>query len=286
VGKASRIPYRLDPQPLGKGSYAFVHRGVHRETGQEAAIKQPLRRDTTALDRFKREVEVQSQLNHPHVMPLLEYSVEDRWLAMPLAHRSLTTAVEKDRDIDSWQLVGIIKQLALALGHAHERGFVHRDVNPNNMLEVRSLSPRGWMMADWGLVRRPRGKSSPRLTRKGQALGTEGFIAPETEDDAHAADPPCDIFSLGRVAHFALVNVWPRQGFPLPDPGWLWSDFVEQCTAVRDERFSSMKDVLAAIRRMELHLRQMEVEAERLICPRCGNEIRGARCEICGTVWD
>ena len=91
--------------------------------------------------------------------------MEDGWFAMPLAVRSLTRAIEGDRDVDGYQLAPIIRQIAQGLDHAHRQGYVHRDVNPNNCLELRDDGPPRWVIADWGLVRRPPGKSSPRLTR-------------------------------------------------------------------------------------------------------------------------
>ena len=261
-------------------------RGVHRETGQVAAVKRTLL-DPTARARFRREVEVQSDLDHPNVMPIWEFSIDDGWYAMPLAERNLTRAIEEDRDINGYQLAPIIREIALGLDYAHRRNYIHRDVNPNNCLELRDDDGAArWVIADWGLVRRPARKSSPRLTRESRPLGTDGFVAPEALLDSHGADACSDVYSLGRVAHFALTSVWPRIGFPMPQPGWLWEDLVEGCTAERESRIATMRAVGRMARRIEARAAEMDYTSEGMTCPRCHAPMTGARCDSCGRVWD
>ena len=124
---ARKNPYRLDSVPIGEGGYARVYRGVHRETGEVAAVKKVRQGDGTGQRRFEREVEIQKQLDHPNVMPILDYSMEDGWLAMPLANRTLTRAIEEDGDLDGFQLVPVIEALARGLQYAHRRDLSHRD---------------------------------------------------------------------------------------------------------------------------------------------------------------
>jgi eukaryotic-like serine/threonine-protein kinase len=282
----AKLPYRLGQKPLGTGGYATVWPGEHRETGQPAAIKRP-KEDSESLARFKREVEVQSLLDHPHVMPIIEHSLKPPWLAMPIATRSLTRAIERGVDLDHHlELIDVMRQAARGLAYAHGRGYTHRDVNPNNLLEVKEDDGTSrWVVSDWGLVRKPpSGKSSPRLTRR--AIGTEGFIAPEAELDPHNADEPCDVYSLGRMAHFALTKTWPRASFPLPEPHWLWKEFVESCTAEREKRAKTMGRALALLSKIDAQLQGMETQAQDLICPVCELPMDGARCPRCGRFWD
>ena len=286
MAKGKRLPYKLDPRPLGQGGYATVHRGIHRETGEEVAVKRPLRGDDHAQDRFRREVELQAQLDHPNVMPILDHDADATWYAMPLAERTLTKAIEVHRNLNPSQLSSVIADAAHGLAYAHRRKLVHRDVNPNNILELHDSGQSRWVVSDWGLVRRPPGESSPRLTRRDRPLGTRGFVAPEALADPHEADAACDVFSLGRVAHFALTNVWPDVGFPLPEPGWLWDEFVNRCTADRKDRVATMRSVLQLLSHVDSRVREMELQAEGLVCPRCEVPMTGARCEVCGRVWD
>jgi serine/threonine protein kinase len=280
-----RLPYKLDPTPLGEGGYARVYQGIHRETGELAAVKKIRPGDDTGKARFEREVEVQALLDHPNVMPIIEHGAG--WYAMPLAERSLTKAVEDEQGIDGYQLPTIMSQAGRGLQYAHRQKYVHRDINPNNILEIVEDGRSRWVVADWGLVRKPPGQSSPRLTRRDRPLGTRGYVAPEAIKNPHGADEACDVFSLGTVAHFALTNVWPHEGFPLPGAGWLWEEFVKKCTAQeREKRIKTMSGSLGLISRITDQIRQMENQAQELACPRCGAPMTGARCERCGRVWD
>ncbi len=250
-----------------------------------AAVKKPKKNDSEALVRFKREIEAQSDLDHPSIMPLLGYSIQNRWLAMPEAKRNLTTAIEDDANISNLQLVPIVRSAAEALGYANRRGYVHRDVSPNNLLE---LQDGRWVVGDWGLVRDASRDTSRRLTTRRHPIGTGGFVAPEARLDPKSADEACDVFSLGRVAHFASTGTWPADSFPLPAPPWPWTDFVAKCTAANlKDRPRSFSGIVRMLTGIEATIRRMENESEALApCPRCGTPIVGARCEGCGLVWD
>jgi serine/threonine protein kinase len=282
----AKLPYRLDGKPHRRGGYATVTRGEDRETGQIAAIKQP-HGDSESLARFQQETEVQRSLDHPNIMPVIRASEDGLppWLAMPWADRNLTEAIERDRNVSSFQLLGVVAGAARGLEHAHRQSLIHRDVNPNNVMELCQGSSTRWVVGDWGLVGRPHRPSSPRMTSR--TLGTEGFIAPEVLQDPLIVDPKSDVYSLGRIAHFAVSGVWPRYTFPLPNiDGSLWGDFVGRaCREDRNER-PTMTQLIAMVGTLESRVRAMEITAEDLACPRCGTAITGARCEQCGKMWD
>ncbi len=275
----ARLPYRLEPRPFARGGYANLFIGWDRATGEPAAVKRP-RGDPESIARFKREVKVQGSLSHPNVMPLLGASVgRDAWLAMPLGSRTLTEAVENDKNISHFQLIEILKQIARGLAHAHANGHAHRDVNPNNIIELRDYGSRRWVVGDWGLVRPPRGRpSSPRMTS--QAVGTEGFISPEAYLDPASAEAIDDVYSLGRIAHFGAPPVCgPNAAVPMRRAGRPRSLCVAMHRISRrprgiDEwrasRFSIQADSDAI---------RMQLLAEALMCPRCEIPISGARCE-------
>ncbi len=157
--------------PVGEGGFAEVWEARRRADGQIVAFKQANKRPE-ALARLKREIEVQGMLAHPHVMPIWDVDPDLRWYTMPLALGNL----EKLRSrLDEDDLALIIYDVCDALAVAHSHGFVHRDVTPWNILALPHASSRGgrrWVVADWGLVRRPAGQTTDRLTRSGQGLGT------------------------------------------------------------------------------------------------------------------
>jgi serine/threonine protein kinase len=215
---ADRSRYRLEPKPLGVGGYAEVFGAAHKDTGRSVAFKKALDRHGEGPTRMRREVNAMVALHeHPNVMDVLDADDLHRWYVMPLADGDL----DKLRaEIDSLALVDVLTQVADGLQAAHDLGLVHRDVTPKNIL--RFATEGRWVVADWGLVRGPRGKTSAQPTRTGAVIGTEGFVAPEVLRDAHReATSAADVYSLGRVAAWATTGTWPLAGeILLPDGPW------------------------------------------------------------------
>jgi serine/threonine protein kinase len=86
-------------------------------------------------------------------------------------------------------------------------------------------------VADWGLVRRPRGQTTTIWTKTGVSLGTDGFAAPELSNEAHDAGPPADIFSLGQTIGWSRTGTWPQPNIPLlPDSDDRWRPIVRAAT--------------------------------------------------------
>ncbi|MEU5839686.1 serine/threonine-protein kinase [Streptomyces diacarni] len=221
--------YRLSARPLGRGSYAEVFHAVHKATGEEVALKRAHIRQE-AKDRTRREIQDQKRLAHPNIMPILDHDPGFSWYTMPLALGSL-------RDLrqgpDEEELALILLTLGEALGVAHRLGLVHRDISPPNILALPGESGANrWVVADWGMVRRPPGEASRILTRTGQGMGTPGFDAPELSVDPRQATPAVDVYSLGRVAAWYLTGTMPTSGVRLlPDADFLhWRLFVNSCT--------------------------------------------------------
>jgi hypothetical protein len=215
---ADRNRYRLEPRPLGIGGYAEVFGAEDKDTGHSVAFKRAIDRHGEGPTRMRREVNAMVALNeHPNVMDVLDADDRHRWYVMPLADGDL----DKLRaEVSSPELVEVLTQVAGGLQAAHDLGLVHRDVTPKNIL--RFGARHRWVVADWGLVRGPRGQTSVKPTRTGVVLGTEGFIAPEVLRDAHReAWAAAAGFSLGRVAAWATTGTWPLAGeIVLPDGPW------------------------------------------------------------------
>lgn len=241
--------YRLNKAPIGDGGQAEIFLAEHRDSGAIVALKRRKSGVQEAADRMRREIDVQSSIAHPNVMPILDSDPDEwQWFTMPLAVKTLDKC---DVPIEPSALRTILTDAALGLQAAHKRGFVHRDIKPSNLL---LLENGKWVVADWGLVRRPHGQSTVRHTRFGVFLGSEGFAPPEAHDDAHSATAAWDSYSLGRVAAWAATGKWPAPNIDMiaPEP---WRRFVRVLTNPDPlRRPQDMSQVLELLERIETAL--------------------------------
>ncbi len=219
--------YRLDAKPVGIGGRGDVFRAEHRHTGAVVALKRRNDAITAAGDRMRREIQVQSVIQHLNVMPVLDFDRDAyQWFTMPLAETTLDgLALPLSTDV----LATALRDGALGLKAAHASGHVHRDIEPSNVLRLNDAHGSRWVVADWGLVRRPQGLTTAEHTQVGAFLGTEGFAPPEAYSDAHAAGFAWDSYSLGRLAAWATTGTWPMplNDLVAPEP---WRRFVRLLT--------------------------------------------------------
>jgi serine/threonine protein kinase len=237
--------YRLDATPIGDGGQAHVFRAQNRDNGEFVALKRRKGALDEAKDRMRREIEIQSSINHPNVMPILDFDRDEyQWFTMPLAENSCD---KLSLPIDSTLLAQILKSAAEGVQAAHLNGFVHRDIKPSNVL---LLQNGNWVVADWGIVRRPHGQTTVKHTKTGVLLGSEGFAPPEAHDAAHAATTAWDSYSLGRVAAWGSTGKSPVPNIELiaPEP---WRRFVRVLTdPTPTRRPQNMTEVLQLLARV------------------------------------
>jgi serine/threonine protein kinase len=151
---------------------------------------------------MRREIEVQSSLRHANIMPILDWdSLNYTWYVMPRGRRVMS---EFTRPVEPNLLCRIVKSVAAALEVAHAAGHPHRDVKPQNIIELSGAHGEGqWVLADWGLTRRAPGATTAEWTKTGQFLGSAGFAPPEAYQDAHNVGAPGDVYALGQVIAWA-----------------------------------------------------------------------------------
>jgi hypothetical protein len=217
--------YSLDRERVA-GGQAYVYTARHKATGTLVAYKRLRIRDTDSIARMRREIEAGKLFgHHPNVMPVLDADLESCWFVMPLASG---TARAKAADLQApVRLRELLAAACEALRAPHEKGWIHRDLKPDNLLMVDNC----WAVADWGLARRPRGTTSePGRTRTGTGYGTEGFAAPELSLDAHRVGPQADIYSLGQIIGSILTGRSPQANLPLIPPREPWADIVSRAT--------------------------------------------------------
>ena len=184
-------------ETVGHGGMATVYRGLDTLSGQVVAIKfisPALAENEHFLRRFRREVKVVAQLDHPNIVPVLDYGEQDGYAyqVMPfLSYGSLNDRLERG-SLSLEQGGRMLDQVASALAYAHQHGVLHRDVKPSNIL----LDQEGnALLADFGLTRRM--ESSTSLTGSA-VIGTPAYMAPE-QIQGGKVDARCDQYALGVV---------------------------------------------------------------------------------------
>ena len=200
---------------LGRGGMGVVYRVRARE-GREAALKLLLRADAGTFARFDRERRLLASLGEGEgFVGLLEAgtSPEGAWLVMPFVPGGTLAKRLEAGPLGVGETVALGLALARALGAAHGKGIVHRDVKPENVLFTASGRP---LLADLGLAKHfdrgaPGASQSMSMTGHGVFKGTAGYVAPEQLEDASSAGPPADVFALGAVLYECLAG---RPAFP------------------------------------------------------------------------
>ena len=193
---------------IGRGGMGTVFRGVHRETGQSAAVKMlaaPLAEDENFRNRFEQEIEALRQLHHPNIVRLLGFGQEDGtfYYVMELAEgRSLEEELRSGRRFTWQETLEIGIQTASALHCAHAHGIIHRDLKPANLLLTHDGRVK---LTDFGIAAL---FGSGTLTMAGSVVGTLNYMAPE-QASAQPTTTRTDLFSLGAVLTALLTGTPP-----------------------------------------------------------------------------
>jgi len=191
----------------GEGGMGAVWRARDRLDGATVAVK--ALRDFAVEGglgpRFAREAALLAELRHPAVVRYLAHGelpspteVGSHWLAMEWLEGEDLHARLSRSPLSLGDSLSLARRIADALGAAHARGVIHRDVKPGNVLLVESDPARAKLL-DFGIARRTRDELATRLTRTGAALGTPGYMAPEQARGDRDIDARADVFSLGCV---------------------------------------------------------------------------------------
>lgn len=247
---------------LGGGGMGAVYRAEDLELGREVALKllhEDVAREPIAIGRFRREARAASALNHPNICTI--YGVEEHAgqpvIVMELVEGETLEAILQRGRIEVPQALGAAVQIAAALGAAHRKGVVHRDLKPGNVI----VGPAGVKVLDFGLAKMELPAGAADVTQEGAILGTLHYMSPEQVQgkEARAAS---DIFTFGVLLYEMLAG---RKAFgggsqaevmsqilsteppPLDAPAAV-DRVVRRCLAKRPEdRWQSAADLQAAL---------------------------------------
>jgi serine/threonine-protein kinase len=208
-------PYQIVGK-LGRGGMGTVYEGVHRDTGEAAAVKllsAALAQEEGFRGRFEAEIETLRKLNHPNIVRLFGFGEQDGHLfyAMELVDgSSLEEELRRGRRFDWREVARIGVETCRALRHAHDRGIIHRDIKPGNLL----LTADGQVkLSDFGIARL---FGNTRLTSAGSVLGTAEYMAPE-QAEGRPVDARSDLYSLAALLYVLLARRPVFQGKSLPE---------------------------------------------------------------------
>jgi serine/threonine-protein kinase len=248
--------YRIEQELDGAGmSRVFLATDLRHERRVVVKVLSPEHASETSSARFKREIELTVRLQHPHILPILTSGAtpDTLYYVSPfIPGESLRARIERDGKLPLSDVVRFLRDVSGALAFAHQRGIVHRDVKPGNIL----LAEGHAILADFGIARAVATNATP-LTGSGMVPGTPAYMAPELPTDEKA-----DVFALGVVGCEMLCGALPKRGITareiLAARGKVAGDSTARLSAVSDilvralsldvaNRFSTAREFCDAI---------------------------------------
>ena len=231
---------------LGGGGMSRVFLAEERALGRRVVVK-VLAPELVAgvnRERFKREIQLTAQLQHPHIVPILSSGEVDGipYYMMPFEEGdSLRVRLARDGALPVSEAASILRDVARALVFAHEKGIVHRDIKPENILLVGNTAA----VADFGIAKalvtsRTRGEA---LTEVGVAIGTPQYMAPEQAAGEETVDHRADLYAFACVAYEVLSGEPPFVGSP---SSMIRAHFTQAPTSISAKR-ADVPEALATL---------------------------------------
>ena len=203
--------YRIEAV-IGRGGMSVVYRADDLQLKRKVALKvlsPELADDDAFRRRFLRELQLAASLDHPNVVPIYEAGELDGLFYIAMRYvdgTDLKTWLRREGALDADRALAIVGQLAQALDAAHERGLVHRDVKPSNVLVTGAAGREHCYLADFGLSTSVSDRSTAVSAR--QIVGTIDYVAPEQIRDEDV-DARADVYSLAGVLYHCLTGRVP-----------------------------------------------------------------------------
>jgi serine/threonine-protein kinase len=211
--------YQIEAR-IGRGGMGAVYRAVQLNLGRRVALK-VLAPDLAADDRFRRrflrESRIAASIDHPSIIPIYETGEDGGRLYIAMRYvdgPDLAAVLRREGRLEPSAALAILAQVAGALDAAHERGLVHRDVKPANMLLASGPAgtPSHCYLCDFGLIKQLDSEQvASALTITDQIVGTIPYVAPE-QIEGRAVDGRTDVYSLGCVLFQCLTGSVPFEG--------------------------------------------------------------------------
>jgi len=297
---------------LGQGGMGFVFEGIQLSLGRRVAVKvlaPNLACDRRFVERFDREAAALASLAHPNIVMILErgrsndsvYFIMEYVEGIKGGEPTDLRAIMNDRQLSDNEVKHIVFQIASALAYSHERGVVHRDIKPGNVMIDRHGNAK---VADFGIASVSTEQTDSRLTAPSMAVGTLDYMSPEQREGNANADHRADVYSLGILVYELLTGKIPRGAYAQAsvlvgglDP--LWDKLISHALQPQPgDRLASMQDFLRLLDQISTSTPPVRfspiepskrLENERLTgrerCPECKTAVtsRTRYCPSCRT---
>jgi serine/threonine-protein kinase len=263
---------------IGAGGMGKVFKARHRRMKRVVALKVLVRRGDgpdSFAQRFQREVETIAQLSHPNIVMAFDAGEAEAGLFLVMEFvdgRDLGTEIARNGPLSAADAIDRTLQAARGLGYAHDRGFIHRDVKPANLLRDSSGLVK---VADLGLARlntHDAEKAGGSLTQAGGVLGTAEYMAPEQAVDSTTVDHRADVYALGCTLFYLLTGRPPyaasslmalllaHRDAPIPSlcdarpglPSALGDVYRKMVAKKPEDRYQTMAEVILALEAVPL----------------------------------
>jgi serine/threonine-protein kinase len=212
VERALGAHYELDCE-IGRGGMGIVYRARDKRLKRQVAIKllpPELAFRSEIKSRFLREAETAAQLSHPNIVPIYTVDEQEQLVFFVMAYingDNLAKRLHERGVLTTDETRRVLREVADALAYAHDRGVVHRDIKPDNiLLDASSGRP---MVTDFGIARAMDSQGDSRLTATGMAIGTPAYMSPEQAAGEREIDGRSDLYSLGILGYQMLTGEPP-----------------------------------------------------------------------------
>ena len=210
IGQIIKERYEI-VEILGEGGMAFVYKARDKQLQRDVAIK-TLKpnyvNQEKFVDRFRREAQTAANLNHPNIVQIFDWGIEDEpyFVMEYIEGNTLTSIISGNRTVGLNDILYIGSQVANGLKEAHKHGLVHRDIKPGNIM----ITPDGKVkVTDFGIVSLQNEESD--ITKTGAVLGTASYISPE-QAQGKPVSFESDLYSLGTVLYELIAGNPPFTG--------------------------------------------------------------------------